>query len=592
MANGVVVQCDEKKVVSTISCDGNKKLVSCKEGNKVIFWNFPFVRGVQYFFCGIFALLKNLLVFGGACQKVKTKNVEKIKKETKSKTKTIEKKGKSKKQKSDNFWNKMQKNAKKISKNQIFIAFFVVLGIFIASIFLGVVPGKIAFLIVDSRGDTMLRNLIIMLFKIFIFVLIIISMRVFPTFCEFLRFNRAGDVVLLLGEKSKKQKSPPRALNFLNFFVFVSILDFAVISLFGVGFGFLLNFVFHLAVFLASISFGYEILWVVDKFSFTKNLAYLTAFLVYLKPSTTHLETAYVGWTEMNLLLSQKDRGFMDNSSRAFSVVYSEVRERLMSAGVNDKSEADWLIATILGKNRAEIKLVSTVTEKQYEEILKATARRAKGESLDNIFGYTEFFGLRFDVNKKVLTPRMETEILVENVIKLAKNFKKPTILDVGTGSGAIAVAVAKNCDAFVTAVDISKPALAVAEQNAKKNDAKVEFLHSNLFDGLKRKRKFDIIVSNPPYIRSDAIKKLDRNVRECDPLLALDGGEDGLDFYRQIVPAALKRLTNGGFLLFEIGKGQAPAVRKIMRENGFEDLKTIKDYNKIERIIIGCNRK
>ena len=222
---------------------------------------------------------------------------------------------------------------------------------------------------------------------------------------------------------------------------------------------------------------------------------------------------------------------------------------------------------------------------------MKATERRAKGESIDNIFGFTEFYGLSFDVNKKVLTPRMETEILVEQVLKAEKEFTDCKILDLGTGSGAIAIALACNCGAKITAVDVSKAALTTAESNAKKNGVKIEFLHSNLFEDLKRKHKFDIIVSNPPYIPTEDIKKLDKNVRECDPILALDGGEDGLDFYRAIITEAPKRLNEGGLLFFEIGKGQAPAVRKLMRENGFVEIKTIKDYSKIERVICGKYR-
>jgi release factor glutamine methyltransferase len=242
----------------------------------------------------------------------------------------------------------------------------------------------------------------------------------------------------------------------------------------------------------------------------------------------------------------------------------------------------------VLGKNRAEVKLISAVSDKQYADIMRAAERRAKGESIDNIFGFTEFYGLTFDVNKKVLTPRMETELLVEQVLKAQKQYKKCTILDVGTGSGAIAVSVAKNCDAQVTSVDVSTQALAVAESNAKKNGVKVEFVHSNLFDNLKRKRKFDIIVSNPPYIPSAEIEKLDKNVKECDPVLALDGGEDGLDFYRSIISKARDRLNAKGQIFFEVGKGQAASVRRLLRENGFEQIRTTKDYNKIERIVSG----
>ncbi len=548
LSNGIVVQENDKKVVATISPIGKKTLNSFKEPKKMIFLDFPFLRGWQYFFCGIYTFFMAFF-----------QNTPK-------------------KQKKDKFAFKLT----------VISTLCVIFGIVVSAVLLGFVPGKVAYLLVDYRGNAFLRNFVVMAVKILIFCLLIASLRFFASFSELLRFNRASDMMFFSGDKIKKQKCPARPLNFLNFLVFVFICDFAVVSLVGASFGFWLNLIFHILAFLLVICIAYEILWILERVKILRNLAWLTAFLVYGKPTTTHLETAFMAFTEMNLLAVQKDREFMDNQKHSFTVVYSEVREKLAAAGINDKSDADWLVATVLGKNRAEIKLVSSVTDKQYEEILKATARRVKGESLDNIFGYTEFYGLRFDVNKKVLTPRMETEILVENVIKTAKKLKNPTVLDIGTGSGAIAVAVAKNCQAHVTALDISKSALAVAQSNAEKHDVKIEFLHSNLFENLKRKRKFDIIVSNPPYIKSSDIKNLDKNVKECDPILALDGGEDGLDFYRIIIPNSVKHLTSGGTLWLEIGKGQGAAVRKLMRQSGFEEIKTIKDYNKIERIITG----
>ena len=160
--------------------------------------------------------------------------------------------------------------------------------------------------------------------------------------------------------------------------------------------------------------------------------------------------------------------------------------------------------------------------------------------------------------------------------------------MDVGTGSGAIAVTIAKNSEAQVSALDVSKSALMTAQGNAKKHDVKIEFIHSNLFENLKKRKRFDIIVSNPPYIPTKDISKLDVNVRECDPKIALDGGEDGLFFYREITKNAIPHLNNGGMIFYEVGKGQAGAVRKILKENGFKDIKTIKDYNKIERVICG----
>ncbi len=555
--NGVVIHSGNKKVISVINCDGRKKMKSFREKNKVIFWHFPFFRGLQYFFCGIWALFQALVLTYDLCW-TPTK-----------KTKDI-----------NNFY----------ASKLILVGVAAVLGIFFAAIVLGLVPGKLGYWLVGYDQSTILRNVVILIFKVVLLYAFLAALRLFPVMVEFFRFNRASEIVSDTASKKVKESrsKKDRVPNFLNFVIFAFLLDFIVITLCGASFGFVFNLAFHVAVFLLSISVAYEFLFVLKRLRLG-SIEYVTAFLVYSKPTRTHIETVTVAMTEINLLCTQKGREFMeDESKKAFSVVYTEVRNKLASAGINEKSDADWLIATILGKNRAEIKLMPFVTDKQYQDIMKAAERRAKGESLDNIFGYTEFFGLRFDVNKKVLTPRMETEILVEQVLKAEKNYKKATILDLGTGSGAIAISLAKNCNAEIVAIDVSKSALITAENNAKKHDVKIEFLHSNLFEGLKRKKKFDIIVSNPPYIPTAQIDKLDKNVKDCDPHLALDGGEDGLDFYREITRQATKRLNAGGMLFYEIGKGQASAVRKIMRENGFEEIKTIKDYNKIERIVCG----
>ncbi len=544
LPNGVVVQSGEKKVVAQVVESGQKKLKSFADKNKIVFFHFPFARGLQIFFCGLFSFFTTFFAF-------------------------------------------FNENSKKKDGFLKFWAFFIAVvlaAVLFAAVVLGFVPAKLAWLIVPYHGSRLLRNMFVALFKIIIFVLFVLLLRLLPVFEELLRFNLAIDQSQT---DLKKKKYVCRPTNFFNFLIFVFILDFLVVTLCGANFGFIFNLFFHLAIFLLVVGGSYELLLMLEKFC--PWLGFLTAWIVYAKPSTTHTETASIAMTEINLLVSQKEREFMeDEKGHSFSVVYNEVRNKLVGAGVTDKSEADWLIATVLNKNRAEIKLVSFVTDKQEQDIMKAVARRVKGESLDNIFGFTEFYGLSFDVNKKVLTPRMETEILVEQVLKAQKNFKKPKILDLGTGSGCIAISLAKNCQAEIVAVDISKVALATAQANAKKNDVKIEFLCSNLFDGLKRKRKFDIIVSNPPYIKTDDIKKLDKNVRECDPILALDGGEDGLQFYREICEKAPSRLYSTGMLFFEVGKGQATAVRKIMRENGFEEIKTVRDYNKIERVVYG----
>lgn len=573
VSNGVVVHCEDKKVVSTIDENGQKHLKSFREKNKILFWHFPFVRGIQYFFCGIWGFIKALCISLDVGTKKKNK------------------------------------------QNWIEILTYVctiVLAVVFSAVVIGLLPGKLGYLIVDFSGQEFLRNLVICAIKLTLFFAFLFSLRFFACVSECMRFNKASMIALRLQKSdlkviskrksgpnlkklnhfaTKKTKNDAILPNFLEYLVFVFVLDFIVVTLWGASYGFVFNFLLNVAVLILCSGVGFEILWVIENSKLKKIdiLQFIIGFLVVLKPSTTHVETIGVALTEINLLCTQKEREFMDDENRkAFSIVYSQVKNKLANAGVTDKSDADWIIATVLGKNRAEIKLLSFVTDKEYEDIMKATERRANGESVDNIFGFTEFYGLTFDVNKKVLTPRMETEILVEQVLKAEMNFKNPTILDLGTGSGAIAISIAKNCDATVTAIDVSKMALATAEANAKKNDVKIEFLHSNLFDGLKRKRKFDIIVSNPPYIPTKEIEKLDKNVRECDPVLALDGGEDGLDFYREIISKAPDRLNNGGLLFFEVGKGQAQDVKKLLKENGFEEIKIIKDYNKIERVICG----
>ena len=573
VSNGVVVHCEDKKVVSTIDENGQNHLKSFREKNKILFWHFPFVRGIQYFFCGIWGFIKALCISLDVGTKKKNK------------------------------------------QNWIEILTYVctiVLAVVFSAVVIGLLPGKLGYLIVDFSGQEFLRNLVICAIKLTLFFAFLFSLRFFACVSECMRFNKASMIALRLQKSdlkviskrkkcqnlkkldhfaTKRTQNDAILPNFLEYLVFVFVLDFIVVTLWGVSYGFVFNFLLNVAVLILCSGVGFEILWVIENSKLKKIdiLQFIIGFLVFLKPSTTHVETIGVALTETNLLCTQKEREFMDDENKkAFSIVYSQVKSKLANAGVTDKSDADWIIATVLGKNRAEIKLLSFVTDKEYEDIMKATERRANGESVDNIFGFTEFYGLTFDVNKKVLTPRMETEILVEQVLKAEKNFKNPTILDLGTGSGAIAVSIAKNCEATITAIDVSKMALATAEANAKKNDVKIEFLHSNLFDGLKRKRKFDIIVSNPPYIPTKEIEKLDKNVRECDPVLALDGGENGLDFYREIISNAPDRLNNGGLLFFEVGKGQAQDVKKFLKENGFEEIKIIKDYNKIERVICG----
>ena len=229
------------------------------------------------------------------------------------------------------------------------------------------------------------------------------------------------------------------------------------------------------------------------------------------------------------------------------------------------------------------------VTAKQKEEYIRNIKRLVSGEPLQYIIGRQEFMKLKFKVNKDVLIPQPDTEILVEEVIEILKSIKNPVVLDLCTGSGAIAISIAKYVqNVKIYATDISKKALEIAKANAELNGVtnSIKFVESNLFDKVKDK-KFDVIVSNPPYIATDEIKKLPLEVQN-EPKLALDGGKDGLDFYRKIAKDGYKYLNRQGYLCMEIGYDQRIAVRKIIdNEKRYVETYSKKDLCQNDRIIV-----
>ncbi len=231
------------------------------------------------------------------------------------------------------------------------------------------------------------------------------------------------------------------------------------------------------------------------------------------------------------------------------------------------------------------------ITREERDNFVKNIKRLILGEPLQYVMGYQEFMKLKFLVNKNVLIPRQDTEILVEETIKIAEKIENPKILDLCTGSGAIAVSIAKYCkDARITAVDITEKAIEIAKKNAKFNGvlSKIEFIESDMFKKLK-KRKFDIIVSNPPYIPTNEILKLSKDVQN-EPKLALDGGKTGLDFYEKIAKDGDKYLNNQGFICLEIGYDQKIKVKTILEsEHKYVNIKCIKDLCENDRVII-CN--
>ena len=224
---------------------------------------------------------------------------------------------------------------------------------------------------------------------------------------------------------------------------------------------------------------------------------------------------------------------------------------------------------------------------KEYKEYLN---RIINGEPIQYIIGKQEFYGINFFVNKIVLIPQPYTEILVEEVINICKqNENSISILDLCTGSGAIGIALSKNLkESNITLSDISEKALEVAKQNANINKQTIKIIQSDLFENINE--KFDVIVSNPPYIKTNVIKTLSKEVQN-EPILALDGGEDGLEIYKRIINEAHKYLEKEGYLCLEIGFDQKEEVMNLINKNGrYKEIYSKKDLSGNDRIIV-CKR-
>lgn len=275
------------------------------------------------------------------------------------------------------------------------------------------------------------------------------------------------------------------------------------------------------------------------------------------------------------------------------------IREAIYQASIklktnnidNPKLKARLLMQFVLHQTRQYIiaydekKLTSLQKRKYFEGIEKLR----KGIPLQHITHRQEFMKMDFYVNQNVLIPRPDTEVLVEEVIKIAQKIQAKKILDLCTGSGAIAISIAKYIEnSQITATDISEDALEIAELNAKNNgvDKQIAFLYSDLFKNLPQE-KYDIIVSNPPYIERKVIKTLDSEVQK-EPIIALDGGNDGLDFYRKIICNAYEFLKYQGYLCLEIGYNQEETVTKlIQKEEKYSNTYTKKDLYGNTRVVV-----
>ena len=290
--------------------------------------------------------------------------------------------------------------------------------------------------------------------------------------------------------------------------------------------------------------------------------------------------------------------------------VLDNAKKLLNQCNIPDwQQSAEYILAVALNIHHNDLYTINEISDRQYKKYIKLIGQRCKHVPLDKIIGYRYFYDLKIPYNRNVLTPRYETELLADRLINDIKDIYKKnqyeeplSLLDLCTGSGCLGLAVSYNVNINVTLSDISKKAINVAKHNNKYNNKLREslektpinpnFVVSDLFDNINC--KFDIIVCNPPYVKTSDLNKLEIEVRDFDPILALDGGKDGLDFYRKIIKTAPNFLTtkNGiGKIYFEIGVGQSEKIVKML-EKDFEDIEVIKDYSGIDRFVIAKKRE
>ncbi len=304
------------------------------------------------------------------------------------------------------------------------------------------------------------------------------------------------------------------------------------------------------------------------------------------EPEDTMIECAIVAFTtvlKMDVDPTIPERKFA--VSGKLSAMLKNVKNSFQQAGI-DGDDAEWIFALTLGMQKSAVaneeRIVKTSEAKR---IMKIVEERLTGRPLWYIFGDTDFCGYTLKVDERVLIPRPETEELVMMVVNsLEDGF---SVLDMCTGSGAIAIAVAKEAEKRglnikVTATDISEDALALAKENAEANGAEITFVQSDLFARVRG--RFDVIVSNPPYIPTAEIESLQTEVKSFEPRLALDGGVDGLDIYRRFSADAFKYVNRDGLIFLEVGAGEAQAVSKMFRGNSYSMI--VKDFNNIDRYV------
>lgn len=352
---------------------------------------------------------------------------------------------------------------------------------------------------------------------------------------------------------------------------------------------FLLNIAIELVLFPIISGISYEVLrilarfdnWFVNIFKAPGKLLQKT--LTTREPDDEMIEvaiTAFKKVLEMEADPAVPETEFVTGG--ILSKMLDATKAKFRANGI-DESDAEWIYSIVLDVKRSELKAERMIVPAESKRIREIESQRLTGRPLWYIIGDTEFYGCKIKVDERALIPRPETEILAETAVKALNDGDK--VLDLCTGSGCIAVSVAKNCKkngVTVTAADLSDGALMLAKENAELNGVNVNFVQSDMFTSVRG--RYNLIICNPPYIKSGDIPNIQKEVREHEPRIALDGGADGLDFYRRIAKSVRSYLAKDGELLLECGEGQADEIVKLFERRDY--VMVIKDYSGVDRFL------
>lgn len=503
----------------------------------------------------------------------------------------------------------------KISVGEILSVISTVLGVAIAVVLFMFLPNYFTALIYEAApaiggSGSIWYNLIEGGFRFAVFLLYILFTLLFAPLRETYRYHGAehktincyeyGDELTVENVKRASRLHDRCGTTFLFLVLIISIFVFALanwaLSLTGMTgirwADFLISFLVKIALLPVVAAISYEILRLLSKTDSVvvlplKAPGYLLQMLTTKEPDDKMIECAICAFEkakDMDDDPESPEKTFITEAK--LSALLAMMKKSFAEKDI-DASDAEWIASIGLNIPRSALSEERVVSRKECAAILKVFEERLTGRPLWYIYGDTEFYGYPFKVDERVLIPRPETEILVRQAVASLKD--GDSMLDLCTGCGAIAVAVAceaaKDKNVTVTATDISEDALDVARENARLNKANVQFVKADLFGGVRG--RYNLITANPPYVRSAEIATLSRDVRDFEPHLALDGGVDGLDYYRRIAEKINRYIVRGGMCILECGEGQAQEIIRIFRTVARCDFAmVVRDLAGVERIV------